>query len=249
MNDTLMMATESNTDWNLVIATIFLGFCAILAPYISKWVERNVYAPKLIISFKLAPPFCHRTILRNTNESPVRKEPVYFFRFKVENIGKSQARKCEVVLENLWIYDSSNNPKKYPNFSPVNLNMIPAFLGTQFLMDLNPKRFFYCDIGHIASEKYQREIESQDQKRPFIDTIPNYSGNDLRFVLDSPIFFYSQPNCLIPGTYVLQFGIYSENAAYKEAFLSISWSGKWQEQNEDMFREIVIAKTDRPIET
>lgn len=62
MNETsLVVNVTPSTDWNLIWVTLFLGVCALLAPPISKWVEHNMYAPKLEFSFRLASPYCHRT--------------------------------------------------------------------------------------------------------------------------------------------------------------------------------------------
>lgn len=221
------------TDWILMLTALFLGACALFVPYLAEIVKRKAFAPNLKILFELAPPFCHQT----SWSSP--EEPVYYFRFQVVNEGKTQARLCEVVLENLWIYDSANNPQPYPNFSPVNMVWVGA--SNEFI-NINPNRRVFCDIGHISSANYQRKIE----QNIFID-LPGYRGNDLRFVLDLRQIFYSQLNCLVPGRYILQVGLYSENAGYQKEFFDISWSGKWQDGDDQMFREIVIAHTRRPV--
>jgi len=228
------------TDWILILTALFLGACALFVPYLAEIVKRKSFAPNLKILFELAPPFCHQTSWCSPPGSPTQiEEPVYYFRFQVVNEGKTQARLCEVVLENLWIYDSANNPQPYPNFSPVNMVWVGA--SNEFI-NINPNRRVFCDIGHISSANYQRKIE---QNR-FID-LPGYRGNDLRFVLDLRQVFYSQPNCLVPGRYILQVGLYSENAGYQKEFFDISWSGKWQDGDDQMFREIVIARTRRPV--
>ena len=228
------------TNCILIFTALFLGACALFVPYLAEIVKRKAFAPNLKILFELAPPFCHQTSWCSPLGSSTQiKEPVYYFRFQVVNEGKTQARLCEVVLEYLWIYNSANNPQLYLNFSPVNMVWVGA--SNEFI-NINPKRRFFCDIGHISSVNYQREIE---QNR-CID-LPGYRGNDLRFVLGLHQFFYSQPNCLVPGRYILQVGLYSENAGYQKEFFDISWSGKWQDGNDQMFREIVIVRTRRPV--
>jgi len=228
------------TEWILIFTALFLGACALYVPYCAEMVKRKAFAPNLKILFELAPPFCHQTSWRSTLGSPTQiEEPVYYFRFQVVNEGKTQARLCEVVLENLWIYDSTNNPQPCPNLSPVNMVWVGA--SNEFI-NINPNRRVFCDIGHISSANYQREIE---QNR-FID-LPGYRGNDLRFGLDLRQIFYSQFNCLPPRRYILQVGLYSENAGYQKEFFDISWSGKWQDDDDQMFREIVIARTRSPV--
>ena len=106
---------------------------------------------------------------------------------------------------------------------------------------INPGRTIPCAIGYISSREYQKKFE----KRKFID-IPDYNGNDLRFMLPLRHFFYSQPNCLPPGEYILQFTVYSENVEPEKIFLNISWSGKWQDKDNEMFKEIVIKRIEEP---
>lgn len=252
MNDSFITelftrANESNTDWNLFFATIFLGLCALFVPYVSKWAERNVYAPKLKVLFKLEPPYCYKTELREKKNQLHKTVPVYQFLLRIENEGKSQAKKCEVLLENMWIYDAAGNPKKLENFRSLNLSIFPDFMGIVYLTDLNPKRSSDYIIGHITPSDFQNEIESKE--KPLIDVIPDYNGNDLRFLFDMSVYLYSQPNCLIPGKYMLQFGIYSENAGYQKTLFDISWTGRWQDRIEDMFREIVITQKQDPFDS
>ena len=227
------------SNWVLICSTLFLGACALFVPYLSEVIKRKAFAPKPKIDFKLSPPFCHRTYFRSHPQAqPQVNEPAYYFRFQVVNQGKSRANQCEVVLENLWIYDSSQTPQLYPNFSPINLNWVGA---SRPFADINPDRRIFCDIGHISSPNYQCTVESSN----FID-IPGNSGNDLRFVLDLSQYFYSQPNCLFPGRYIVQIGFYSENAGNFKEFFDISWSGRWQDTENEMFREIVIRKCLEP---
>ena len=229
------------SDYVLIFSTLFLGSCALFVPYLSEVIKRTAFAPKPKIIFKLAPPFCHKTYFRSHPQTQLQvNEPVYYFRFNVVNLGKSRANRCEVVLENLWVYDSSQTPQIYPNFSPINLRWVSV--STSFA-DINPERGIFCDIGHISSASHQRGVESST----FID-IPGCSGNDLRFVLDLYQHFYSQPNCLFPGRYIIQIGFYSDNAGNFKKHFDISWSGKWQDSDSEMFREIVIKKATKPFQ-
>ena len=231
--------TMQISDWVLVFTALFLGACALFVPYLSEILKRRAFAPNLKVNFELSPPFCHKTNWRSRRRvQPSVNEPVYYFRFQVKNKGKSRANRCEVVLENLWIYDSSQTPQLYPNFSAVNMVWVGA---TNPFVDINPDRRIYCDIGHISSPSYQDSIEREG----FID-IPGFSGGDLRFMLDLSQYFYSQPNCLGPGRFILQVGLYSENAGSQKVFFDISWSGTWQDSENEMFREIVIKRSYEP---
>jgi hypothetical protein len=76
-NTSLNVNVVPSTDWNLVVATLVLGICALAVPLLTKWAERNIYEPKLKISFSLAPPYCH--ITRYTIDGARAGEHVYYF--------------------------------------------------------------------------------------------------------------------------------------------------------------------------
>jgi len=154
----------NTSDWVLVCTSLFLGACALFVPYLAELLKRKLFAPKIKISFQLLPPFCHKTLLcSHPSVRPCVEEPVYYFRFMVTNNGKSRANNCEIYLEKLWMYDASQTPRLYPSFSPLNM----AWSGnhSQKFLDINHGKIVYCDIGHIASEKYQHNTE----KREFVD--------------------------------------------------------------------------------
>ena len=220
------------SDWVLISTSLFLGACCIFVPYVSELLKRKWFAPEIEIDFQLVPPFCHKT-RRGSGE------PVYYFRFIVENEGKTRANNCEMYLEKLWTCDASQTPVAHPNFFPVNMGWSGNRAGKY--LDINPYRRVYCDIGHISSKKYQFEYE----KKSFVD-LRESNGDELRFMFELPEYFFSQPNCLLPGRYIIQVGFYSENAGTQKAFFEISWSGKWHEEQSEMFKEIVIKRVSEP---
>lgn len=216
--DLLVIATVA-----LAFFTFILGICALLAPIIDGLKDRTLFAPNLKIFFKLDSPYCHKT-----NAGSI---PAYYFRFRIVNCYKngrfhyaSQARNCEAVLENIWKYDSSGEPVQIKNFTPVNLNMGPQFAGIKKFIDLNPSRGVFCDIGHIC----------QSDSRFSLDMLEHYNVQRQYEYLD-------------PGDeYILQYVVYSGNAKDRTQCFHISWSGKWKENPEDMFRELVIKLADKP---
>lgn len=224
----LDISITPSTDWNLIWATLFLGLCALAAPPIAKWIEYNMYAPKLETSFNLAPPYCH--ITRYTSG-----ESVYYFRLRIDNKGKAQAKRCEVVLEKIWIIENET-PREFPNFSPVNLIWVAGSAGTRSqYIDINPRRSFFCDIGHISSPQHQMTEELNHRIY-----LPGGRRNHLCFTLELLQIFNAQPNCLHPGRYIIEVGLYPENAEYRKICLEISWSGVWKDIEIEMFREIHI---------
>lgn len=214
-----------------VISTIVLATAALLAPFIAELLKRNFYAPHLKISFKLSQPFCGPTTWRSsTDEDAI--EPVYYYRFSIENTGRSQAEKCEAVLESLYIYDSADRAHKVEQFIPIRLGQENG----QAFIDINPLRTVYCAIGHISSLSYQL----REEKSKFID-ISGKHGIEPRFMFDLLYYPFSQPNCLVPGIYAYWITVYSVNSDPVSALFKFNWSGKWQDNENDMHREAVLS--------
>jgi len=216
------------SDWPLVFATLILAATALLAPYVAERAKRRAFAPKLKVEHSHEPPFSHKTFVREPGG-----EPVFYFRFGVTNEGQSQARLCEAVLEDMWLYDAAGKPDKLPNFSPVNLCW--SFMHDKPFVDINPHRRFFCDIGHVASAAVQRvELQRVD--------IPGRHDNPLRFRLDVRLSPFAQANCFVPGKYGIKVSLYSENASSQDVYFIITWSGKWQDTEREMFHELVVQR-------
>lgn len=216
----------TTNEWIQTISTIVLAATAFAAPYIiEKW-KFTYQSPKLNIKFKLKPPYCHLTQMRGENID----SPVYYFRFLVENIGKSQADDCEVFLEELYKQNSAGEMIKIENFTSVNLKW--SGMRDGFKRTLQPGRQMFCDIGRIQEPRYNyisvyRAITPTQQEQ-------------LKFVFELPEKYYSQWDCLLKGTYKLLVSIYSKNANKITHEFKISWSGEWKNSEEEMFNELVI---------
>lgn len=237
-----MFETMQTSDWVLICSTMVLAGTALIAPHVYDFIKRKLYAPELEIGFSHEPPYSHKTVRKApevadktmivAGAAPV-DFPVYYCRFKVRNKGKSQAKLCEAILEELWIAGSAGTYHKDDNFSPVNLNWV-GFKGQPYI-NINPERRVFCDIGHISSPEYQKYFEfsryalmsEEDQKK-------------LKFFLDLHIYYFAQRDSLVPGDYKIKVAIYSENTPKCEKMFQISWSGVWKDTEEEIFRELVI---------
>jgi len=157
---------------------------------------------------------------------------VYYFRFRVVNEGGSQARLCEAILEAMATADASGRYVPEPNFSPMPLTW--AGIGAGYIA-INPKRPYFCDIGHISEPAFQ----AANERSIYVGITPDQQSQ-LKFKFDTPYAFFSQWDSLVPGRHKLTVGIYSENAHHVSRTFNIAWSGKWQVAERDMYREIVI---------
>lgn len=212
------------SDWVLIGTSIFLGAVALFVPYFAELIKRKWFAPDLKIEFELKPPDCHKTRFGNN-------EPVYYFRFRVTNLGKTQAKRCEAVIEKLYKADAAGN------YQPIKYTPINLIWGSSYgeYVDINPDRTFHCDLFHIPSVNFQSHML---QQKAYVDPVdmPPYP---LGIILCVKAAFFSQPNRLPSGRYCIEVGIFSENSKKISRTFQISWSGNWKDTQEEMFKEIV----------
>jgi hypothetical protein len=215
----------NTSDLVLVFTTLFLGAVALFVPYLAELLKRRWFAPDLAFEFDLKPPDCHKTRFGNN-------EPIYYFRFRVTNRGKSQARRCEAVVERLYKQDSAGN------YQPIRYTPINLVWGSSYgeYVDINPGRTFHCDLIHIPSENFQGQMLKQGAYVDPVDTAPFPLG----VILCVKAAFFSQPNRLPPGRYRIDVGIFSENHHRISKTFTVSWSGNWKNAEEEMFKEIVV---------
>lgn len=171
-------------------------------------------------------PDCHLTQAKGGEVS----FPIYYFRFLVENVGKTQAEECEVLLEKVFRENSAGEMIEWNNFTPVNLKW--SGIRDPINKTIQPDRKVYCDIGNIPHPNHcyasiYREANTEDQKKN-------------KFVFELPEKYYSQWDCLLPGKYKFTISIYGKNIKKVTKSFNISWSGKWKEKETDMFEELVI---------
>lgn len=204
-----------------IFGTLLLAIISLWGPLFRKW----LIAPKLQIRFTEEPPLCHLT-------SRVNGTDVYYFRFAVKNVGKSQAKLCEAVLEELWVENAAGKLVKEPNFSPVSL--IWSVIRQQF-MHINPEREQFCDLGHLSDSAFQNHPQSQE----FLNSLPQ-DRNVMKFFFDQQHLLFSQKAYLVPGKYRVKVSVYSENARKISIYFRVAWSGVWKSNEKDQFKELVI---------
>ncbi len=227
------MGCLSTSDLVLVGTTLFLGAIALSVPYLSELIKRKLFAPKLVVYFREAPPGCHRTRMKGVTDGIQIDEPVFYFRFQVANEGKSQARKCEAVIENLSITDAAGHFSEDMTYTPVNL-IWGASYGE--FVEINPGRRFFCDLLHIPSPRYQELAKKSD----FYVEPAESNDFEVGAILNVKAAFYAQPNRLPEGKYRIDLAIYSENADVIRRRFFVSWSGKWRDTEAGIFKELVI---------
>ncbi|MBN1262843.1 MAG: hypothetical protein JW991_00635 [Candidatus Pacebacteria bacterium] len=216
----------TTSDWVQIGSTLLLGALAVLAPYFAERLKHRYFKPGLKIKFKLAPPGCHKT--RRVGRG--YDFPVYYFRFLIENFGKTQAEDCEVFLENVFRENSAGEMVKNKSFTPVNLKW--SGIRDPYKRTIQPGKEMYCDLGRV---------QHPDDK--FHSVFKGFSKKDEesnKFIFEFPERYYSQQDCLTPGKYKIEVSVYSNNAKKTSRHFLLSWTGEWKDKEESMFSELVI---------
>lgn len=212
------------------LAVIPLGIVAIFQERLKDWLS----APKLEIEFALDEPYCLKTAVTTTEDAleedasgvvhswktnkTVMQYAAYYFRFRVKNIGKTQAKNCECVTEKFQEFRGRRFVIE-KTFQSVNLSWSNAKSESEFL-NINPNcPGWFCGIGFITEK--DRGIFQIAYKPPF----PNSQIIDI-------------PNNGLP--YKLRVAVYCENAKPISREFEITWTGNWNHNKDKMFKEITI---------
>jgi hypothetical protein len=227
------MRDISISDWVLILTTLFLGATAVLTPAVGGSIKRWWLEPKLRIDYAPRPPGAHKTRLDvRLSESQVDRRSAYYLRFAVTNTGRTQAHRCEAVLEELWHANSKGGLERFPTFGPTGLTW---GAGYNEFVEINPSRLFFCDFISIPDPAAQLTLGR-------LNRYVNLPGPEFEcgLVLCTRAAFYSQPNRLPPGKYRLKVAVFSENAAPARRSFDIDWSGEWKDDEALMFEECII---------
>lgn len=187
-------------------------------------------SPKLKIEFKLDAPYCLKTLHKQTVEKVIpmggtfhqelASWDAYYFRFRVKNVGKIQARFCECIIEKLWLCED-NKWIQDTTFQAINLNWSNAKSEDEFL-HINPRfEGWYCDLVHIEKNTFAEGLVF-DYKLP----CPNSQYRKLKTKINHKV----------------DISVYSENAKPIRSSFLIQWSGNWKDEPEHMYKELVVKK-------
>ncbi len=197
------------------LAVIPLAIIAITQEQIKKWWN----APKLKIDFALGSPFCSKTPFYVFLGKQTKIDTqAYYFRVKIVNYGRTSAKLCEVVMTELLV-ETDEGWKMLDYFQQVNLRWDTGKTKDAYIT-LNPSPVgMLCDVGHISK-----------------DHMPNLFHFDYLYTIGG-----YQPTVLGENTkYRFSIAVVSENSKFITKSFEFYWTGKWQDKEEDMFKEITI---------
>ena len=228
---------SQSVEWALVLVTLLVAVTALLVPMVSEWLKRKTFAPKLQVRYEHDSPYCVRTELRSHVDPSTPVEPVYSVSFGVVNEGRSRAENCEAILEELHVYDVFWKAPKAVQF--LRRKSVLGLGGGAFL-NINPKRKVLCKIGHIASLSYQVREEQRIAWTSQVTQVMIYGSNWIRYSILSP-----NPTAWLRVSIPFKIVVYSENAPTVAQHFEVAWTGKWQDSEREMRRELVVERMNR----
>ena len=186
--------------------------------------KKYLFAPELIMEFKLEEPFCLKCPAK-VYEPPntIIDTEAYYFRFKIKNIGKTQAKNCECFVESLREF-RNGKWEADKTFQPMNLAWSNGRGGKDGLVNINSNSYgVFCDLVHIG------HLDIVVRKSP--DLILDYGV---------PVPFSQIKRLSINTRYQLDVVVYAENAELAKSTFEVFFSGKWKDGSKEMFNEISI---------
>ena len=223
------------SDWVLVGTTLLLAATALGAPVLTEWLKRRFWAPELSLDFDLRKPDCHTTQY-NVGGVPgvsVPTRPVHIYRFRVHNGGRSQARRCEVVVEGIAKRNAAKELVWHDKYTPVSLTW---GAGYEQFVDINRDRFFFCDFLYVLHPDHQDFFK----KYGGFQAWPNSDEKGLGVEVRVSKRFFSQPNWLPAGDYRFKVAVYGDNAPVVRREFDLAWSGVWGDSEDTIFNECVL---------
>jgi hypothetical protein len=234
MNPDSLSTAMKTSDFVLVGSTLLLATTAIAAPVLTEWLKRRFWAPKLTLEFDLEKPDCCTTQF-NVGGVPnvtVPAQPVHIFRLRVRNVGRSQAKRCEVVVEGIAKRNAARQLVWHDKYTPVPLKWGS---GNGDYVEINNGRSFFCDFLNVLHPDHQAFFK----KHGGFIAWPGSDESGLGVEVVVSRHFYSQPNWLPQGDYRLKVAVFSDNAPVQRAEFELAWSGKWAADEAGIFNECV----------
>jgi hypothetical protein len=153
------------------------------------------------------------------NDADTFPGPQHFFRFRVMNESKVQARNVQVIVSRAF-REEGGGLKRIRGFLPCNLVWTNDVQPVRNLTaDIHGGLHRHCDIGAIGRGPEGVDL---DARRPII--------------VQTNIQPTNQFNHLVPGTSCLELQLLADNFEPAVWKLTIDWSGRWHDDIDEMVR-------------
>jgi hypothetical protein len=217
-------------QWIAAVATSIAVMIALFRETFLVWWRR----PRLDAIIKLEPPDCHKIPMRTIVPIPVVGQVsagCYYFRFWISNSGRSRAEQVQVFASELLrqLPDASFQTEK--DFSPMNFRWSHSreIYAEGISVDMGK----HCDLAHIIDPVQRHWFQNEEPHTPTKETV---------FSLDLEVQPNSLSHLIKPGTYRLVLLIGAANARPIKRQLEFTCTGKWFDDEKDMFRDGIRLK-------
>jgi hypothetical protein len=208
----------SSSDWVYIICTLGLAITALTAPYLNELWKRNSLAPKLKIMFQKRYPYIGE---------PAR-DYLYDICFGVKNEGNSEAKNCEVIIEEFYFKNKKGDLIENNRDFPAQLRYTVGpknYLGP---VDILPKANKFFHIFYIGTSTQAIKLGQQEELLFFMNMeriVPSSKGDEIS----------------VPLNYLkIKIVIYSENAKKCEQYVEIKSPGIKRERKEQILQEMQV---------
>lgn len=205
-------------------STFLAVFWVLLKDTILRWWKRPMFECDL----KVESPYITKT---NVKYGAQLFTPGYYYHIRVLNNGRSIAKSCVGYIEELYYGDEDGHYHKVNNFIP--LPVAWAHEG-HIHTHINPKQKKYLDIGFITKQ-YYKVLDIPEKEIPRLG-----NEGDIVFRFCFRGFPYGEVSELWAGSYKIKISIYSENTKSFSGYLDLKWSGNWNDNYEEMKKEIQL---------
>ena len=204
----LLSAALVNPEWAAAFVALFLGLAGIFE------LENRIFRPKLKIFIKMSPPDCHPIDMKD-GQGKISAS-VYYLRFRIENVGKKEAKDVQVMMTRLEEFNGQNFVMK-DSFLPLNLTW--SNIGGYSVQSIPTHTFRHCDFGYITEGSHMNMILSSF----------GLKSNGFKAILKTDTIV--QPNTgshiIFPGKYKLWVNVSASNADTIEKVFEINFDNRF----------------------
>jgi len=230
---------ESATDWPAwlsAIGTLLVSVVAILLALFKEKITAIWKSPELVIELNPSPPDSHKTIMRASGQAgfPPSEWPVFYWRMRILNKGKSGAENVEVIVASVE-KKSGNTYKKVDAFPPENLVWSTYFeQGHQtavFMPTLSPGTYKFCNLGYAFPPGKTQTVNPA--VKPFLDAGKVIFQFQVKW--QSNIGYWQ----LVPGVYRFVIWAAASNSDRVSKEFEIEVDGDWTDNEGTMLSQRV----------
>jgi len=212
-------APSSLAQWAGAIAT----FSAVMVALFKDVVIARWRKPTLEATCGKQTPWTVRTpmVVHDGKGTVLWNGDCYFVRVKIENAGKTRAKKVQVSALKLAKLGADNNFEEIPTILPLSMKWSNSSAST--LDGISPKMAAFCDIVSLS------DPANPHQRKP-LDLPPNTTVGQLQLEVDP----FTESHLLAPGTYRLSLRIAGENVEPIDKTFVFKHTGTWMNDDAQM---------------